>query len=366
MYFALIMPEIRLDYGVTNVVLDIKAENLEQNIDSEGKPLEDATIQEKLSGLDLSKPNEIVIMHDSKAVQKVLSTLYMMCEQKSKPFPQLFADKKIINQIKQKLPEGSTISEFSESEISNANLVFLGEMEFNGLFGFETIATRLIKKFGQEEMLSAFAKRKENLPSPGHVGESMEEAKKFANKFEIQGIEVVASSKGIVDLAVGHPSKTVPLTQTLESFGTKDVGEHKTMVISTGKDASNDTLSRSLSSLWNCSGSIKQNGLAILLAECKNGIGSQAIEQFIEGRLGIERLKNPIKYIDGMEDLLFLSEIQKKFQVALVSILPELYAKRLNMISLNSTKQAMDYILKTQGARQKVEVISDGARLLLR
>ena len=103
-----------------------------------------------------------------------------------------------------------------------------------------------------------------------------------------------------------------------------------------------------------------------MLAECKNGIGSQAIEQFIEGRLGVERLKNPTKYIDGMEDLLFLTEIQKKFQIALVSILPEFYAKRLNMISLNSTKHAMDYILKTQGVKQKVEVISDGARLLLR
>ena len=360
------MPEIWLDYGVTNVVLDIKAENLEQNIDSEGKVLEDAAIQEKLGTLDLSKPNEIVVLHDSKAVQKVLSTLYMMCEQKSKPFPQIFAEKRIINQVKQKLPEGSMISEFGDSELSNANLVFLGEMEFNGLFGFETIATRLIKKFGKDEMLAAYAKRKENLPSPGHVGDSMEEAKKFTNNFEIQGIEVVASSKGIVDLAVGHPSSTVSLSQTLEGFGTKDVGEHKTMVISTGKNASNDTLARSLSSLWNCSGSIKQDGLAILLAECKNGIGSQAIEQFIEGRLGVERLKNPTKYIDGMEDLLFLTEIQKKFQIALVSILPELYAKRLNMISLSSTKHAMDYILKTQGVRQKVEVISDGARLLLR
>lgn len=360
------MPEIWLDYGVTNVVLDIKAENLEQNIDSDGKMLEDGAIQEKLAALDLSKPSEIVVLHDSKAVQKVLSTLYMICEQKSKPFPQIFAEKRVLNQIKHKLPEGSTISEFEDSEISNANLVFLGEMEFDGLFGFETIATRLIKKFGKDDMLSAYAKRKDNLPSPGHTGESMEEAKKFVNNFEIQGIEIVASSKGIVDLTIGHPSSTVSLSKTLEDFGTKDVGEHKTMVISTGKDSSNDTLARSLSSLWNCSGSIKKDGLAVLLAECKNGIGSKAIEQFIEGRLSVGRLQNPTKYIDGMEDLLFLTEIQKKFQIALVSILPELYAKRLNMISLSSTKRAMDYILKTQGIRQKVEVISDGARLLLR
>ena len=126
------------------------------------------------------------------------------------------------------------------------------------------------------------------------------------------------------------------------------------------------TLGKSLSSLWNCYDAIKNDGMAILLGECKNGMGSEAIQQFIEGRLNPDKIRNPAKYIDGMEDLLFLSEIQKKFQVALVSILPELYAKRLNMISLNSTKQAMDYILKTQGARQKVEVISDGTRLLLR
>ena len=67
-----------------------------------------------------------------------------------------------------------------------------------------------------------------------------------------------------------------------------------------------------------------------------------------------------------MENLLFLSEIQKKFQIGLVSILPEFYAKKLNLVSLPGVKYSMDYILKTQGLRQKVTVVSDGARILLR
>ena len=67
-----------------------------------------------------------------------------------------------------------------------------------------------------------------------------------------------------------------------------------------------------------------------------------------------------------MENLLFLSEIQQKFQIGLVSILPEFYAKKLNLISLSGVKYSMDYILKTQGLRQKVTVVSDGARTLLR
>jgi hypothetical protein len=360
------MPEIWLNYGITDVVLDIRAENLEQKIDSEGKILEDSVINEKLNTLDLSKPMELVVLHNSKSIQKIISSLFTLCEQKSKPFPKILADKKILNLVKAGLPEGSSINEFDDVEISNSNLIFMAEMEFDGLFGYETISTRLIKKFGLESMLSAYAKRQGNLPTPGQYPESLEEAKKFINNFEIQGIEIVANSKGIIDFSIGHPSETLSATKIMESHSIKDIDHHKTMVISTGKDSSNDNLGKSLSSLWNCTNAIKKDGLAILVAECKSGLGSDAIQQYIEGRLTLEQLENPIKYISGMEDLLFLSQVQKNFQICLVSILPEFYAKKLNMISLQGIKYSLDYILKTQGAKQKVVVVTDGARLLLR
>ncbi len=360
------MPEIWLNYGITDVVLDIKAENLEQKIDSDAKNLEDEAINEKIRSIDLKKPMDLIVLHNSKSVQKIISSVFTLCEQKSLPFPKIFAEKKIMNLVKAGLPEGSSINEFVDTNLSNANLFFIGEVEFDGLFGYETIATRLIKKFGHDSMLSAYAKRKDNLPSSGQPTESFEEAKKFADNFDIQGIEIVANSSGIVDFEIGHPSKTVSATKALESFGIKDIGQQKSMIISTGKDASNDNLGKSLSSLWNCVGAIKKDGLAILVAECKGGLGSDAIQQYIEDRITIEQLRNPTKYVGGMEDLLFLSEIQKNFQVGLVSILPEFYAKKLNMISLPGIKYAMDYILKTQGPRQKVSVVIDGARLLIR
>tara|TARA_B100000470_G_scaffold30479_1_gene20282 strand:- start:16 stop:1098 length:1083 start_codon:yes stop_codon:yes gene_type:complete len=360
------MPEIWLNYGITDVVLDIKAENLEQNINSDGKVLDDSEINEKLNTLDLSKPMELVVLHNSKSIQKIISSIFILCEQKSKPFPKILTDKKILNLVKAGLPEGSSINEFDDVNLENSNLIFMGEMEFDGLFGYETISTRLIKKFGIDSMLSAYAKRNGNLPVSGQYPESLQEAKKFSDNFEIQGIEIIANSQGIVDFTIDHPSKTLSTTKFLENNSIKDVGQHKTMIISTGKDASNDTLGKSLSSLWNCSNAIKNNGLAILVAECKGGLGSDAIQQYIEGRLTLEQLRNPTKYISGMEDLLFLSEIQKNFQIGLVSILPEFYVKKLDIISLPGIKYSMDYILKTQGVRQKVAVVIDGARLLLR
>jgi hypothetical protein len=360
------MPEIWLNYGKTDIVLDIRAENLDQKLDSQGKSLTDSELGEKLESLDLTKQMELVILNNSKSVQKTISTIFEKCEQKSVPKPQILADKTILTHVKSFLPEGSTISEFSDDNLSNSSLVFVGEMELDGLFGYETIATRLIKKFGNEQMLTAYLQRKGDLPASGETTDNIQTAKKFTDSFEILGIEIAANQNGIVDLSIGHPSSTMTLSKPFGESATKQVEKHRTMMISTGKDASNDTLRKSLSSLWNCSGAIKDNGLAVLLAECKNGIGSESIQQFIEGRLNLERLKKPAKYVDGMEDLLFLTEIQKRFQVGLVSILPEFYTKKLNLVSFGGIKRAMDYILKIQGIKQKVAVVSDGARILLR
>ena len=67
-----------------------------------------------------------------------------------------------------------------KNELSNSNLVFIAEMEFDGLFGYETISTRLIKKFGQDHMLTAYAKRKGNFPTPGQPTDSVTRFSFFA------------------------------------------------------------------------------------------------------------------------------------------------------------------------------------------
>ena len=202
------MPEIWLNYGSTDVVLDIKAENLEEKIDIDGKTLTDSEIKSKLELLDISKPTEFVVLNSSESVRKTLSIILERYDEKSIPKPSILSDKEAMNAIKNYVPEHDSISEFSNIGDSNSKLVFIGEMEFDGLFGYETIATRLLKKFGDELMLSAYEKRKNDLPSPGQDVESFQIANKFSEKFDILGIEIMANSKGINDLSVGHPSST--------------------------------------------------------------------------------------------------------------------------------------------------------------
>ena len=361
------MPEIWLSYGPTDIVLDIRAENLDKKIEAGGTILTDLEISSKLEQIDLSKPTELVILEYSKSIQKIISILLEKCNQKSLPKPKILVDKSNFPALKNIFSDPTLIiSEFDMSQLSNSNLIFIGEMEFDGLFGFNTISTKLVKRFGKEHMLAAYEKRKGNLPAPGEDLQTFTVAQKFTDTFEISAIEIVSNSLGVVDLSVGHPSTTSSISKSLSSIAINEVGKHRAMIISTGKESSDQTFGRSLSSLWNCSEAIKEEGLAILLAECRNGIGSEAIQQYIEGRMSLDRLKNPAKYVDGMEDLLFLTEIGKKFQIGIVSILPEFYTKKLDMLSFGGIKYAMDHILKIQGARQKISIVSDGSHVLLR
>ena len=360
------MPEIWLNYGQNEVVLDLMAENLDKQIQFEQPVIDDSSINDNLEGLDLSKPTEIVIQNYTSSVQKILGKIYEKCDIKSFSKPKLLVDKRNLPQIKSRNPDTVSINEFEEHELSNSNLVFIGEVQFDGLFGYETVATRLFRKFGVEKMLDAFSHRLGDTPNPGKNSPSMNYAKKFTDGFEVSCIEITANKKGISGLRVGHPNKTLSISQTLLKSAATFEEKFRTMIISTGKDASNQTLSSSLNSIWNFHTSIKNQGLVILVAECMGGLGSETFQKLIDGRITPEKVKNSSKYEEGMENLLYLSEIQKRFQVVITSILPELYIKKLGMIPLDGIKKSMDYILKNQGPRQKVQVIEDGARTLLR
>lgn len=358
------MPEIWLNYGMTDVVLDIKAENLDQKIEYQGQALDYTVLSERLDAIDLTKPLDLVVLNYTTAVQTVLSAIYDKCVQKSLQKPKIFADKQIMNLVRSGIPQDGQVLAFEGIESTNPDLVFVNEMEFDGLFGFDAVCTKLLRRFGKEQMLTAYERRQGNLPNSGQQTQSMQTAKDFAGSFEISSIEIAAHAGGVADISVGHPSSTLSVSNTMTSF-TKSIEKHRTLLVSTGKDASNDTLGKSLNSLWNCYRVVRDEGLAVLLGECKTGVGSEAIRQFIEGRMNIDRLQKPAKYVDGMEDLLYLSELQKKIKVGLVSILPELYLKKLGMLQFDGVNEVLEYVLKNQGARQKMSIVPDGARILL-
>jgi len=77
------MPEIWLNYGQNEVVLDIQAENLNEKPANENQIIDESKIDEKLDSLDLSKPTEIAILNYTNSVQQILTKIFKTCEEKS-------------------------------------------------------------------------------------------------------------------------------------------------------------------------------------------------------------------------------------------------------------------------------------------
>ncbi|ABK78303.1 hypothetical protein CENSYa_1687 [Cenarchaeum symbiosum A] len=357
------MPEIWLSYGSADVVLDIRAENLETNITAGGGSMEGADIDERLG--QLGPIEELAVLNDSPAVREVISRIFTACTARSGPPPRVLAAGGAAGGIGSALPEGAKAEAF-DGLPGGSGRVFLAEMGLDGLFGYETVSTRLLRMSGPAGMLAAYSRRQGNLPAPGQVVPPMDEAKKHVDGLETRCIEVAAGPGGIYGMETGHPSKTASLSGAFESAAIRESARTKSMIISTGWGAAGGTLSGALGSLWSCMPAVAPGGLAVLLAESRQGTGSEAVQRHIEGRLGVDSLRNPPEYVSGMEDLLFLTESRGSFQMCLVSALPEFYAKALGMVPINGAGPALEYILNTQGPRQKVTVVSDGARVLLR
>lgn len=358
------MPEIWLNYGSGDVVLDIRAENLSLCKPPDGPTLDGPAASGRLADLDTSKPVSLVPLHDTPAVRTAIGALFAECERRSHPAPRVLAEDGAAGGIAESLPEGAAVLPFGDT-LEDSSLVFAAEMEFDGLFGYESVSTRLLRRFGGDAMLDAFMARGGDAPAPGRDTDCARIASEFSDRFDIHCVEVVAGAGGIIDLRAGHPKDTAALRGKLHSHALQDFAPHKSVLVSAGKAASSGTLARSLASLWNCRGGVKGGGTVVLAAECGAGFGSEAIRRYAEGRLASHSLKNPARYLDGMEHLLYISEVLKSMDVILVSALPEFYVRRLGLASAASAGRGLRRVLQEYGARRKVLVVPDGARTIL-
>ena len=83
--------------------------------------------------------------------------------------------------------------------------------------------------------------------------------------------------------------------------------------------------------------------------------------EYFEGRLVIIVYEVKMKK-SGWTSSVHIPRILFAAAIALVMV----DAKKLNLVHLDSSKKSLEYILKTRGQRQKITIVSDGSRVLLR
>ncbi len=361
------MPEIWLRYGSTEVVLDIKAENLLDYVTEETEDLTEEQVSMKLEAVVAKETAKIAVLSGSQQVAKLASMLVDSLKKRGTSVALGVAADMLSDYRNAFLDSGVQVNKLPNnlSELSG-DTIFLSETSFDPLFGFSGAPTQLLKNIGNDAMLEAYKARHGDMPRPGITNGPLSVAHKFANMYDGTSIEAITGSRGFADVIIDKPAKAHQTAiARLESFAKVEVEKGRASIVSPGNRRS--TLSSALNSLWNCIDSVKEGGSMTLLAECREGFGSGALERLVEGKVDMNDAHDPVEYTEGLENVLYLDEVSKKYELILISTLPNYYAKnRLKFKTFPKIRDALHHILNVHGPRQKVLVVSDASRVLLK
>jgi hypothetical protein len=371
------MPEIWLRYGNTDIVLDIRFENLYKEIRSDFPTIAQEKMDLFLQNIALKDKSLIVVLSASNATNEVLFRLIQKAHDKRLSGISIGIVPKLHGIVETKnspynlllLNENESVSSLIDMISKFDRTIFLSQTSFDPLFGFSGAPTSIIRNFMKSKMSEAFSLRSKDLPNAGIIGEPYRLALSACSNINAMSIEIVATTRGISDIYFGSMEESFSYaTSQLLNKGIINEDYVKSTIISPGNQAMAQlTLAESLNSLWNSLQIIKEKGSAILLAESRNGLGAQALQMFVEGRLNPNEPKKSKPYIDGQEHITFIQETAQRYDLGIISTLPEYYLKnKLGFSTYNSLKEVLDNLMSRHGKHHKVLVLSDANIILVR
>jgi len=370
------MPEIWLRYGTTDVVLDIKFENIANQVSSTFQvPLEQEDVKTTItSSIPLTDKMLILGLSTSNAAAKTIRMLAQEAHTKGLSFT-IDVPHKFASTLRANLTDIDTISvnridyrSLNERMGKFQNTVIVSSVAYDPLFGFSGAPTALLRNLLVDHMADAFNARKDNTPAPGIEGNPLKIATSAVEDIPALSIELVANGDNLRGIHIGGIKEAFnKAIEQLQSISTVEAEMVKCAIISASDEAcSHSTLATALNSLWNSIHIIKERGTAILFAEAREGVGGGALQMYIEGKLKQEHLRlSP--YIDGLEHLLFMEELRVKYDVGLVSTLPYYYTKtKLGFMTYSGTKDVLQKLQEKHGKNFKTLILSNADITLLK
>jgi hypothetical protein len=368
------MPEIWLRYGTTDVVLDIKFENLASQLSSSFQVLPEEQIGAAIADAHLTNNMLFLALSGTKAVGKVIMMLEAKAREKGFSVT-VDVPHKAAGALRANLAGSDTISinrieyqSLQERMTKFESTVMISNVTYDPLFGFAGAPTALLRNLLADSMAEAFNARKNNNPAPGTRGGPLRVATSVSSGIPATSVEIVANSGGIAGIHAGSINeafeKAVSQFQLISGVDTDPV---KCAIISASSEVGvHSTLAGSLNSLWNSVHAVRDGGTAILVAENREGLGDKALQMFIEGRLKSEQLQQT-PYIDGLEHLLFMEALRHKCELGLVSTLPHYYARsKLGFATYAGMKDILNKLIEKYGKNFKALVLSDADIVLLK
>lgn len=382
------MPEIWLPYSSVEVAVNLKAENFAEEIVTKVPAINEETIQEALKKIEIKDEIDLLSIKPSKSSIDIIRRIITDPRAKNiTPKITIYTDNNHIIKLKKSLSDLNVkICEIDQQKNKIGNIdgidikipknfqnkksqIIISDTGFDPLLGFSGGPTSIVRYFAGDMIEEAFRRRKNNYPTPGVTSEPALFANEIAELFnEVTNIEILHSGEEITGIYAGNLVEThkVASKQLLSNSQISVENDVSALILSAGGLENDYTLANSLKAVWNVVGAIKEKSIIALLAQCSGGLGSEALKMYVSGRLDIKNILKKEKYVEGLEDLIYIQSALNKSTLILVSALPDYYSEiKMGFHASRKAGDALSYILSSKGSKTKVHILSHGTDTLL-
>jgi hypothetical protein len=200
--------------------------------------------------------------------------------------------------------------------------------------------------------------RKEMEPSPFRKTEAYDAVEGLADRIPEAKFVTVVPRGGKPRAAL----EDAPFDAIKNAFERTAMAQARGLVIGVGGRGYDETLSSAIRGVWNVIDGVRKAGSVLIIAECSEGVGSTALEMLVTGRLEGKRER----YVEGIEDVFYLSKLKEEYDVLLLSGLPETYARsKLGFATAKGSGEAVGRVLNRVGRSGKVNVVTRAAECFI-
>jgi hypothetical protein len=141
-------------------------------------------------------------------------------------------------------------------------------------------------------------------------------------------------------------------------FPQQQVNPAKGIVVGAGGHGYDDTFSHTVRQAVGALKALRKGGEMLVVGECREGIGSDALQMQAIGRISESAARKGM-YVDGMEEIGYLSRLKENYSITLLSSLPDLYAgNRFRFKTARSSADALQKVFHGTGRGAKLHVIT--------
>jgi hypothetical protein len=238
--------------------------------------------------------------------------------------------------------------------LQQGSKLILGTAKPDPLFGIVDARVQSCLNWVARSHSAAARARKGMEPEPFQKTEAYSEIEKIAGG--------IADAHFLTAVSRGGKLRTVmedaPFDAIKNSFVKTSVQQTRGMIVGSGGRGFDDTLSAAIRGIWNVLPGLRRTGSVLLIAECSEGIGSTALEMLVTGRLTGEGERRRDKYVDGIEEVFYLSKLKEEYDIMLLSGMPETYAgSKLGLTTAKGSGEAVGRMLNKVGRSGKLNVV---------